>query len=89
MLLEAKEKGSKLTSRSLDFLSIEDPTQKAEFITSVKTSPLVQQTVITCMTVVKKSKEEDTAVGSLVIGTESSNIMLLEPSASAINKKVF
>jgi hypothetical protein len=40
------------------------------------------------MTVLKKSREEDTAIGGLVIGTESSNIMLLEPSASAIHKKV-
>jgi len=45
---------------------------------------MVQQTVITCMDTVKKNMDEDDAVSSLVIGTESKQILILNPSGSAI-----
>src|SRR5690242_14442725 len=40
------------------------------------------------MAVLKKNREEDTAIGNLIIGTESSQILIFEPSASSIFKKI-
>jgi hypothetical protein len=46
------------------------------------------KTVITCMTVLKKNREEETSVAMLVVGTENGNVLILEPSAAAVSKKV-
>lgn len=40
------------------------------------------------MTTIKKSRDEPTAVSCLVLGTESGQIMILDPSANSILKKV-
>ncbi|DBA87232.1 TPA: Bardet-Biedl syndrome 1 protein [Trebouxia sp. C0004] len=49
-----------------------------------KGEPPVQQTIITCMTTVKKAYDEDDAVSCLVLGTESGQVMVLSPTANMV-----
>uniref|UniRef100_A0A7S1IQI7 Bardet-Biedl syndrome 1 N-terminal domain-containing protein n=1 Tax=Eutreptiella gymnastica TaxID=73025 RepID=A0A7S1IQI7_9EUGL len=88
-LENAKENGVSLTSRSLDLLALEDDGDKQmSYVAEHKNSPLVQQTVIVTMAVLKKDKEEHGAIGCLVIGTENCRILILDPTGSSIMKKV-
>ncbi|KAL3141002.1 Bardet-Biedl syndrome 1 protein, variant 2 [Trebouxia sp. C0010 RCD-2024] len=47
-----------------------------------KGEPPLQQSVITCMTTIKKAYDEEDAVSCLVIGTESSQVLVLTPTAN-------
>jgi Bardet-Biedl syndrome 1 protein len=88
-LENAKENGVSLTSRSLDLLALEDDAEKQKaYVDDHRNSPLIQQTVIVAMTVLKKDKDEHGAIGCLVIGTENSRILILDPTGSSIMKKV-
>jgi Bardet-Biedl syndrome 1 protein len=58
-------------------------------VQTYKNMPLVQQTVITCMTTLKKSREDFSAVSCLVVGTETGSVIVLDPTAGSILKKVF
>eukprot|EP00276_Gloeochaete_wittrockiana_P008473 CAMPEP_0184664068 /NCGR_PEP_ID=MMETSP0308-20130426/51076_1 /TAXON_ID=38269 /ORGANISM="Gloeochaete witrockiana, Strain SAG 46.84" /LENGTH=592 /DNA_ID=CAMNT_0027107225 /DNA_START=108 /DNA_END=1886 /DNA_ORIENTATION=+ len=88
LLVAARDNGVQLTSQSLDFLTIDDPGARQEFVESHKHAPLVQQTVITCLEVIKKNMEDDDAISSLVVGTESRDLMILDPSGASILTKV-
>ena len=46
--------------------------------------PLKRQTVVTCISTLKKSHADDTGVSCLVLGTESSSIYILDPEAFTI-----
>ena len=46
--------------------------------------PLKRQTVVTCITTLKKSHADDTGVSCLVLGTESSSVYILDPEAFTI-----
>lgn len=83
-LSAARDNGSQLSSRSLDLLSMESVKQKLDFVSANKHLPVLQQTVITCMETLKKNMDEDDAISSLVIGTESKQILILDPPGSAI-----
>lgn len=45
---------------------------------------LKKQTVITCISTLKKSHSEENAVSCLVIGTEASHVYVLDPQAFTI-----
>eukprot|EP00935_MAST-01C_sp_MAST-1C-sp1_P000776 g776.t1 len=49
-----------------------------------KGKTLMQQTVITCMETLNKNMDEHDAVSSLVIGTESKQVLILKPSGTQI-----
>ena len=46
--------------------------------------PLKRQTVVTCITTLKKSHSDDTGVSCLVLGTESSSVYVLDPEANIL-----
>eukprot|EP00743_Colponemidia_sp_Colp-15_P001285 GILK01001408.1.p1 GENE.GILK01001408.1~~GILK01001408.1.p1 ORF type:complete len:595 (-),score=104.03 GILK01001408.1:1181-2929(-) len=87
-LSAARDSGVVLSSRSADLLSLEDSVAQQQFIQGVKTLPLVQQTVITAMEVLKKNMEDETAVSMLVVATESKRVMILDPSSTSITVSV-
>ena len=82
----AKENGVSLSTRSLEFLSLETADERTRFIEGVKDSPLIQQTVITCLAVLKKDKEDDTGVGYLIIGTENNRVLILDSQFQILRK---
>lgn len=49
---------------------------------------LCLQTVITCLSTLKKSSADDDAISCLVVGTESKEIYILDPEAFTILAKV-
>ncbi|CAG0912671.1 unnamed protein product [Notodromas monacha] len=73
-----------LTTRSQRFLMITDGPSMARFVSDHKAQPLKKQTVITCMTVLKKSHADSDAIACLVLGTESSLAFVLDPEAFTI-----
>ena len=88
MLSVNRDSGMFLSSRSLDLLALESDEDRAAFVDKVKGTQLVQQTVITCMETLNKNVEGETAVSSLVIGTESRQVLVLDPPGSSILAKV-
>uniref|UniRef100_A0A7S1PG26 Bardet-Biedl syndrome 1 N-terminal domain-containing protein n=1 Tax=Percolomonas cosmopolitus TaxID=63605 RepID=A0A7S1PG26_9EUKA len=92
-LKELKDKDLMLTKRSLEFLSLDNGTGSLEqredlqqFVDERRNFPLKQTSVITCMEVLKKDKDEDDSVGCLVLGTEDNQVLVLDQSASRVLK---
>ncbi|KAH3761989.1 BBS1 protein [Pelomyxa schiedti] len=83
-LVELKAKGVHLSSKSLNLLRIDDALQMFQYVEAHKGPLPHTQTSITCLAVINKCKEEERSVGCLVIGTESSQVLVLEPSATSI-----
>ncbi|KAM8889205.1 BBSome complex member BBS1 isoform 1-T2 [Synchiropus picturatus] len=79
--------GVPLTLRSLQALSL-DPRDLKEFVDLHKQQPLRRQTVITCISTVKKSTADEDGVSCLLIGTESCHVFILDPEAFIILSKM-
>jgi len=56
-----------------------------EFVERMKASANVQQTLITCMDVLKKDSEEPDAISLIVVGTESGHVYILPQDPSNSN----
>ncbi|KAM3592354.1 uncharacterized protein V6R79_017100 [Siganus canaliculatus] len=76
-----------LSVRSLRFLSL-DPADVDDFVQLHKQQPIKRQTVITCIATLKKSTADEDGVSCLVIGTESSDVYVLDPEAFIILSKM-
>ncbi|AWP18219.1 putative Bardet-Biedl syndrome 1 protein [Scophthalmus maximus] len=76
-----------LSMRSLRFLSLETDDMD-DFVQLHKQQPIRRQTVITCIGTLKKSTADDDGVSCLVIGTESSDVYVLDPEAFVILSKM-
>ncbi|XP_070845950.1 Bardet-Biedl syndrome 1 protein isoform X2 [Chaetodon trifascialis] len=76
-----------LSVRSLRFLSL-DGDDVDDFVQLHKQQPIRRQTVITCIGTLKKSTADEDGVSCLVIGTESSNVYVLDPEAFIILSKM-
>ncbi|KAI1280886.1 Bardet-Biedl syndrome 1 protein [Halotydeus destructor] len=73
-----------LTAKSQAFLNLVSLADMEEFIEKYKFEPLKNQTIITCLTTMKKSHNEENAVSCLVIGTENRDIFVVEPEAFTV-----
>ncbi|XP_034535112.1 Bardet-Biedl syndrome 1 protein [Notolabrus celidotus] len=76
-----------LSVRSLRFLSL-DTDDMDEFVLLHKQQPIKRQTVITCISTLKKSTADEDGVSCLVIGTECSEVYVLDPEAFIILSKM-
>eukprot|EP00753_Platysulcus_tardus_P001082 PLAT11031.1.p1 GENE.PLAT11031.1~~PLAT11031.1.p1 ORF type:complete len:593 (-),score=328.29 PLAT11031.1:168-1946(-) len=81
-LAVARDNGVRLSSRSLDMLGLSDAEERGAFAEEVKNDKLRQQTVITCMETIHKNQEERDAISCLVLGTESKQVIILEPGGN-------
>lgn len=79
---------SDLTFRTMFILSMTDPNEQLRYIEAYKQIPLVSQTVITCLTAIKKESEEYNAVSQLILGTENSEIIFLDSTGANIELRV-
>jgi Bardet-Biedl syndrome 1 protein len=86
-LSEARDAGAPLSTRSLNLLAITNRAEQDAFINAQKNLPLVQLTVATCMETLNKNMQTERAVSSLVVGTESRHVLIMDPSGTAILKK--
>ena len=76
-LTELRDQGVKLTSRSIELISLETEESKYILINEYKTIPLSHTAIITCMETLKKENDEADALCMLVVGTESGHIYIL------------
>ncbi|XP_028565697.2 BBSome complex member BBS1 isoform X2 [Podarcis muralis] len=67
-----------LSVQSLRFLAL-DPPEMESFVNQYKMQPLKRQSLITCMTTLKKSLADEGSISCLVLGTENSDIIILDP----------
>lgn len=89
-LKEARDTGVVLGSTSMDFLALDRKQDQVRFVKNIVTKKmdLRQLTVVTVMKTLAKSRAGPGQVSSLVIGTESRHIMILDPLGSNILAKV-
>uniref|UniRef100_A0AAY5L9C7 BBSome complex member BBS1 n=1 Tax=Esox lucius TaxID=8010 RepID=A0AAY5L9C7_ESOLU len=76
-----------LSVRSLRFLML-DPQDMEAFVNLYKEQPIRRQTVITCISTLKKNMADEDAVSCLVIGTESKDVYILDPEAFTVLTKM-
>ncbi|XP_077482534.1 BBSome complex member BBS1 [Stigmatopora argus] len=76
-----------LSARSLRFLSV-DGDDLEDFVRLHKQQPVKRQTVITCMSTLKKSTADEDGVSCLLIGTESGHLCVLDHEAFVILAKM-
>lgn len=89
-LHEARDTGIRLSSRSIDLLSLESDDRRREFAAEMGEVPFNQSTLITCMGTLKKESEECDAINLLVVGTEAGQLYVLpqDPINSAFLCKI-
>ncbi|XP_034243484.1 Bardet-Biedl syndrome 1 protein homolog [Thrips palmi] len=78
---------SQMSTQSQHLLTL-DSSNTSSFVQQNCKFPVKRQTVVTCMTTLKKALAEETAVSCLVVGTESSEILVLDPEAFTILEKI-
>jgi len=83
-LAELRDKGVDVTTRTVEFLSLDDESERIMFADRVKAKPLTQTTVITCMEKISTNSSEEISVSRLVIGTESRQLMIVETTDCSI-----
>ncbi|KAL5009297.1 hypothetical protein ScPMuIL_014878 [Solemya velum] len=84
MLEGMRAEGVVLTVRSLRFLQLGDAGDMENFAEMYKNTPIKRQTVITCLSTLKKSVADDDAISCLVLGTESKAVYVLDPEAFTV-----
>ncbi|XP_065408825.1 Bardet-Biedl syndrome 1 protein homolog [Chrysemys picta bellii] len=66
----------------------QDVPEMENFVNLHKGQPIKRQTVITCMSTLKKNMADEDAVSCLVIGMESADVLILDPEAFTILAKM-
>jgi Bardet-Biedl syndrome 1 protein len=80
----ARDGGDQLTNQSQDLLAIEEDGEAGAYVAACAGKKLSQQTVATCMEVLKKEMDDDDAVSMLVVGTEAKQVLVLDAAGSSI-----
>lgn len=89
--LGALQKGGHpgISSRSADLLSLGEESAQERFVEQHKGLPLVGQTVITCMSVIRRGVDEPSSPGNLLLGMESGHVVLLDNSCTKEARKLW
>lgn len=88
MLTEARDSGVLLSSQSMNLLAFNDVKEQEEFIEANKAQPLQQHTTVTCMETLNKNKDDPHAIGMLVVGTESCQVIITDQWGTSMIKKI-
>ncbi len=83
-LSELRDKGTEVTSRTIELLSFDDEAEQQMFADRVKDAPLSQATVITCMERIATNSSEEISVSRLVIGTENRQLMIVDSTDCSV-----
>lgn len=81
-LMQARDSGIFLTARSLDFLLLEEPPRRAEYVEEMKSVQYAQQTLITCLETLRRDSDDHDGVTLCVVGTEAGDVYILPPDCS-------
>lgn len=88
LLRAAHDSGVHLSPRSLAALPMDDSEQLTAHIIRCTLVPLRHDTVVTCLSALPKAVDEPEALSSLIVGTESKLLLVLDPAATAVLARV-
>ncbi|RWS02729.1 Bardet-Biedl syndrome 1 protein-like protein, partial [Dinothrombium tinctorium] len=77
-----------LTTRSQRFLSLNSNQEIEAFVNAHKNTALRRQQIITCVSSIKKTVDEEKAISCFILGTENKDIFIIEPDAFTILSSV-
>ena len=85
-LTELKKKlaPSMLTPQTNLYLQLDSDAEAHEFIEKSKRKPIKRETVITCMTALKKDVSEEDAISAIVVGTEHKQVLIIDSEAFTV-----
>ena len=75
---------SSLTTQTNYFLQLKSDAEAQEFIESNKNKIVRRETVVTCLSTIKKSVNEDDAISAVVVGTENKQVMIIDSEAYTV-----
>lgn len=82
------DSGVQTSSRTLELLLLDSEEERAEFVARLRTTPLIQMDVATCMTSIPLDTMEPEGRSCLVVGTEAGFLYVLGSTAMEVVLKV-
>lgn len=82
------DSGVQTSSRTLELLLLDTEEERAAFVTRVRSTPLIQMDVVTCMTSIPLDTLDLDGKGCLVFGTEAGFLYVLKNNAAEVALKV-
>jgi Bardet-Biedl syndrome 1 protein len=82
------DSGVQTSSRTLELLLLDTEEERADFVLRVRTTPLIQMDVATCMTSIPLATLEAEGRSCLVVGTEAGFLYVLSSAAVEVVLKV-
>ncbi len=79
-----RDRGVLVTNQAIDYLAIDEPAQRIQFLIDVKDKMPTLTTTITAMESLNKKSEEEDATSCLIVGTEHRHLCILDSSSFAI-----
>lgn len=76
-LCEARDKGTRLSARSLDLIALDSDEARADYVHDMKDVLFTQSTLITCMETLRKDSDDADSITLLVVGTEAGQLYIL------------
>ncbi|XXQ32716.1 Bardet-Biedl syndrome 1 N-terminal domain-containing protein [Plasmodiophora brassicae] len=87
-LVALRQAGRTITPRSATLIGIGSDVSRAAFVESCRGKPLGYHAPITCMTTLNKSSEDARAVGSVVVGTEAGQVLILNQHGMKVVRQI-
>ena len=78
--------GKSLTVQSYTYIDLPDKDACLDFLGAHKNKVLKRETVVTCLSTLNKSMSEQDAISCVVVGTESSQVLVLDSEAFTLLK---
>jgi len=78
--------GKSLTVQSYTYIDLPDKDACLDFLAAHKNKVLKRETVVTCLSTLNKSMSEQDAISCVVVGTESSQVLVLDSEAFTLLK---
>jgi Bardet-Biedl syndrome 1 protein len=79
-----RDRGVLVTNQAIDYLAIDDPAQRVQFLLEAKDKMPTLTTTITAMESLNKKSEEEDATSCLIVGTEHRHLCILDSTSFAI-----
>lgn len=86
-LNKLKTENFPLSYKSTDLVSFQDPEEQKQIFEINRTLNNIPN-LPTCVSVIRKNSEEDTALSSLILGTEMKTVLILDSQGTSIIKKI-
>ena len=85
-LVDLADSGKSLTVQSYKYIDLPDKDTCLDFLSTYKDKVLKKETVVTCLSTLNKSMSEQDAISCVVVGTENSEVLILDSEAFTLLK---